>query len=86
MKPLEADGWRLGVPALRLATILVTLLSSGCGDSPLEPWHQQELTEEFTAVYRLHPLLPEELSFWSSDTGDLISGKDKVPFLDIATQ
>ena len=41
------------------------------------------ITEEFTAVYRMHPMLPEEVSFWSSDTGDLIAGKDKVPFLDV---
>ena len=41
------------------------------------------MTEEFTAVYRMHPLLPEEVSFWSSDTGDLIAGKDKVPFPDV---
>ena len=42
------------------------------------------LTEEFTAVYRMHPLLPEEMTFWSSETGRVIPGKDKVPFLDVA--
>jgi alpha-beta hydrolase superfamily lysophospholipase len=46
----EVEPLRTGVAALRLAVILSALLGSGCGDSPLEPWHQQELTEEFTAA------------------------------------
>ena len=42
------------------------------------------MTEEFVAIYRMHPLLPEEMSFRSSDTGDVIPGKAGVPFPDVA--
>ena len=32
------------------AAIAVWLLGQGCGDPPLEPWHTEMLTEEFTAA------------------------------------
>ncbi len=35
---------------LRLVTIALLLLIAGCSDPPLEPWHTEELTEEFTAT------------------------------------
>ena len=41
------------------------------------------MTEEFTAVYWMHPLLPDKISFWSSDTGDVIPGTDRVRFPDV---
>jgi Animal haem peroxidase len=39
------------------------------------------LTEEFTSVYRLHPLIPEGIKFWRVSDGTLI--KD-LPFADVA--
>jgi hypothetical protein len=39
------------------------------------------LTEEFTSVYRLHPLIPEEIKFWSVSDGTHI--KD-LPFSEVA--
>ena len=42
------------------------------------------LTEEFTAVYRMHPLLPETVALRSAETGDVIAGLAEVPFPDVA--
>jgi hypothetical protein len=30
------------------------------------------LTEEFVAVYRMHPLVPDDITFWSRETGDVL--------------
>lgn len=42
------------------------------------------ITEEFTAVYRMHPLLPENVTFWSSETGNVLPGQEKVFFPNLA--
>ena len=34
------------------------------------------LTEEFVAVYRMHPLIPDEYAFHSVNTGDLLERRD----------
>lgn len=30
------------------------------------------LTEEFVAVYRMHPLIPDDITFWSRETGEVL--------------
>ena len=39
------------------------------------------LTEEFVAVYRMHPLIPDDITFWSNDDGRVLQ---KVDFQEIA--
>jgi PAS domain-containing protein len=39
------------------------------------------LTEEFVSVYRLHPLIPEELAVYRAETGERF--RDPLPFKDI---
>ncbi|GGG76152.1 putative peroxidase [Edaphobacter dinghuensis] len=39
------------------------------------------LTEEFVAVYRMHPLIPDDITFWSRETGDVLQ---KLNFQQIA--
>ncbi len=39
------------------------------------------LTEEFVAVYRMHPLIPDDISFWSAQDGHLLR---QTGFPDIA--
>jgi hypothetical protein len=39
------------------------------------------LTEEFVAVYRMHPLIPDDITFWSLETGGLLQ---RLGFQDIA--
>jgi hypothetical protein len=41
------------------------------------------ITEEFVAVYRMHPLLPDEITFRSAATGAVLPG-GPLPFMDIA--
>ncbi len=49
--PLDCDGCRSrNAPALlRLLSLAVLVLVQGCGTTPLEPWHTEDLTAEFTA-------------------------------------
>ena len=49
--PLDRDGCRSrNAPALlRLLSLAVLVLVQGCGTTPLEPWHTEDLTAEFTA-------------------------------------
>ena len=81
----EANWWGLKGKTSRTSLFEHTVGISGVVGSKADhhtvPY---AMTEEFTAVYRMHPLLPEELAFRSSATGNLIAGKEKVPFLDIA--
>jgi hypothetical protein len=39
------------------------------------------LTEEFVAVYRMHPLIPDDITFWSRETGEVLQ---KLNFQQIA--
>lgn len=39
------------------------------------------LTEEFVAVYRMHPLIPDDITFWSLATGQVL---EKISFPQIA--
>ena len=39
------------------------------------------LTEEFVAVYRMHPLIPDDITFWSLATGEVL---EKISFPQIA--
>lgn len=39
------------------------------------------LTEEFVAVYRMHPLIPDDITFWSVETDQLLQ---KLSFQEIA--
>lgn len=39
------------------------------------------LTEEFVAVYRMHPLIPDDITFWSVETDKVLQ---KLAFQDIA--
>jgi hypothetical protein len=39
------------------------------------------LTEEFVAVYRMHPLIPDDITFWSLETGEVLQ---RLPFREIA--
>jgi heme peroxidase len=39
------------------------------------------LTEEFVAVYRMHPLIPDDITFWSQETGEVLQ---KLNFQQIA--
>ncbi|TDI24987.1 MAG: peroxidase [Acidobacteria bacterium] len=82
---MEANWWGLKGKASMTSLLERSVAVSGIVGSKVDhgpaPY---AMTEEFTAVYRMHPLLPEELSFWSSATGDVIPGKDKIPFPDVA--
>jgi hypothetical protein len=39
------------------------------------------LTEEFVAVYRMHPLIPDDITFWSLETGEVLQ---RLGFQEIA--
>jgi alpha-beta hydrolase superfamily lysophospholipase len=50
IRPLESGSRRARIRLLRLATTPLVLLAIGCDAPSLEPWHQVELSEEFTAT------------------------------------
>jgi len=49
--PLNRDGFstRREAVSLRLLSAAILILVQGCGTTPVEPWHTEDLTAEFTA-------------------------------------
>ena len=50
------------------------------GSAPEHHGAPYQLTEEFVSVYRLHPLIPDEVEIYSMEDGAVL----KVPFKDVA--
>ncbi len=57
-------------------------LISGIPGSEVEQYGvPYSLTEEFVAVYRMHPLIPDDITFWSVETDEVLQ---KLGFQEIA--
>ena len=82
---MEVNWWGLrgksSMSGLLERSSLVSGIVGSSADHHTAPY---ALTEEFTAVYRMHPLLPEDVTFRSSETGDVIPGQEKVFFPNVA--
>jgi hypothetical protein len=42
------------------------------------------MTEEFVAVYRMHPLMPDEYTFRSAESGEVLPALEKLKLADVA--
>ncbi len=83
---LEANWWGLRGSDPRFERLFSELdIWSGIPGSSVD--HHSApyaITEEFVAVYRMHPLLPDEFRFLSSETKQPIPGKEAVPLPEVS--
>jgi Animal haem peroxidase len=84
---LRSNWW--GLAGERIHNLLGRLSNSevisGIPGSPTDHFGvPYAMTEEFVAVYRMHPLIPDEFTFRSAETGEALQGLEKLELADVA--
>ena len=86
---LRSNWWGLAGEQIHdlLGRISESEVASGIPGSPTDHFGvPYTMTEEFVAVYRMHPLIPDEYTFRSAETGEpiRIQDKEKLGLVEIA--
>jgi hypothetical protein len=84
---LRSNWWGLAGERIHklLGRISDSEMISGIPGSPTDHFGvPYAMTEEFVAVYRMHPLMPDEYTFRSAESGEVLPGLEKLKLADVA--